>query len=263
MRKSRAFTLLEVLVALAILGVLGMVFVRIFISTLDASSNITSRNDLLHEAQIAEQIIASRVRLAWYVYPPGTRIKMNNGWTTKNALQGSSDWVVGTDPIVAMVVPPKKPYLACSNTNNLPISSPQGCYMFYAYYAFPRSYYVTNATGSERLDPDARNDNTWVLMELRSRLYGFSPNVNDNPSCTNTPIPNGGLLGYGRLLVEYVQPETDAPNYSIFSVLSDGTVELRLRMRKKTPHRTVVVPPTNDAPLTLRVSPRNLRVGCK
>jgi len=257
-RRTRAFTLLEVLIALAILGVLGLVFVRIFVSTLDASSQINVRNELLQEAQIAEQIIASKVKLAWYVYPPGTTLKINNGATTRNALADTQDWQVGADPIVALVLPPENPAADCT-------SDPLGCYSFYAYYAFPRAHYVASIgpSSAQRLDPDPRNDGTWVIMEFRTRLSGFVPNTEDTPSCTNTPVPNGGLSGGGRLLVEYVQPESDPPAYSIFNVLPDGTVELHLRMRKETHRRRIVVPPTSDPPLTLKASPRNLRVGCR
>jgi prepilin-type N-terminal cleavage/methylation domain-containing protein len=254
---SSGFTLIEVLIALAILGVLGLVFVRVFVSTMDATSHINARNDLLHEAQIAEQIIASKVKLAWYVYPPGTTLTLNNGATTRNALAGSQEWRVGSDPILALVLPPEQPEADCT-------SDPQGCYVFYAYYAFPRAHYVASIgpTSAQRLDPDPRNDDTWVLMEFRTRLAGFVPNTADTPSCTNTPVPSGGLSGSGRLLVEYVQPETDPPTYTIFTVQPDGNVELGLRMRKKTHRRTIVVPPASDPPLTLKASPRNLRVGC-
>ncbi|XOB97830.1 type II secretion system protein J [Deinococcota bacterium DY0809b] len=258
----RGFTLLEVLVALAILGFLGFVFVRIFSSTFDATGNISARNELLHEAQIAQQLIASKVKLAWYVYPVGTSIKINGGKTTANALAGSSSWTVGggpDQPFLALVLPPKDPRRDCASDRD-------GCYRFYAYYAFPRSYYLDDeviAPGSDqRLDPDPRNDGTWVLMEFRGVLSGFAPNTKANPPCTNTPVPNGGLDGSGRLLVEYVQPQDASPGYTIFSVLPDGSVELRLRMLKKTANRTVRVPPRDRPPLTLKAVPRNYRVGC-
>jgi len=254
--RRQGFTLLEVLVSLVILAILGAVFLRIFLSTVDASENVNARNELLHEAQVAEQIMASRVQQAWYVYPPGTNIKMNSGLTTKNALAGSSHWIVGggpNHPFLALVLPPNDLTKSCA-------SDPQGCYRFYAYYAFPRSHYRT-AVGpgsTNQLPADPRNDGTWVLMEFRAHLSGFVPNA----SCTNIPVPSGGLGGSGRLLVEYVQPQTDAPPYTLFSVNPDFSVDIRLRMRKKTQQRDVRVPPPADPPLTLRAVPRNLGVGC-
>ncbi len=260
MRVRRSgFTLLEVLVTLVILGVLGLIFVRIFTSTLDASSHITARNELLHEAQIAQQIIAAKVKLAWYVYPPGTKIRINNGLTTRNALAASPRWTVGSDPFLALVLPPKRPGDTCA------AGATDGCYRFYAYYAFPRSHYTSSVspTSSQALPPDPRNDATWVIMEYRTALVGFVPNTTATPSCSNTPVPNGGLPGSGRLLVEYVQPESATPSYTLFTVLPDSSAELRLRMQRRTQKRSVHVPPPGDPPLTLKAAPRNLRIGCK
>ena len=252
--RERGFTLIEVLVALGILGLLGLAFVRIFSSTFDATSNITARNDLLHEAQIAQQLIASKVKLAWYVYPTGTTIKINNGATTANALAGSNTWTVGSDPFLALVLPPQDPTQNCTPTDK------DGCYRFYAYYAFPRSHYLSaiSASSSQRLDPDPRNDNTWVIMEYRTALTAFTP----NPSCSNIPTPNGGLPGGGRLLVEYVQPESDTPSYTIFAVQPDNSVVLSLRMVKDTVKRTIRLPAPSGTPLELKTTPRNYRVGC-
>lgn len=249
----RAFTLLEVLVTLLIVGLLGAVFLRVFLSTMDASGNVNARNELLHEAQVAEQIIASRVKAAWYVYPPGTDIVINGGNTTKNAFKGSSHWIVGDDPFLALVLPPDEPSKACA-------AYPEGCYWFYAYYAFPRSHYrsAVGAGSTNQLPADPRNDKTWVVMEFRKRLGGFTPNNH----CTNIPVPAGGLSGSGRLLIEYVQPQSDAPAYTIFTVNPDQSVDLRLRMGKRTKRREVRVPPPSDPPLTLRAVPRNLGVGC-
>lgn len=258
-QRLRAFTLLEVLVSLALLALLGLVFVRIFGSTFDATSNINARNDLLHEAQIAEQIIASKVKLAWYIYPPGTIMSLNSGNTVKNVLAGSSTWIVDgghAHPILAMVLPPKDASKDC-NTNT------DGCFRFYAYYAFPRSHYVSSITSSQKLDPDAQNDSaTWVLMEYRQTLTGYTPNYTASPPCTNVPVPSNDFPGSGRLLVEYVQPTDANPNYKIFTFNADGSVEIRLRMLKKTNQRTVRVPPPTDPPLTLKATPRNLLVGC-
>ncbi|WP_287372737.1 type II secretion system protein [Oceanithermus sp.] len=250
----RGFTLLEVLIALAILGFLGLVFVRIFSSTFDATGNISARNELLHEAQIAEQIVAAKVKLAWHVYPPGTTVRINGGATTRNALAASPRWTVGTDPFLALVLPPRTPGADCT------AAAADGCYRFYAYYAFPRSHYLASVapTSAQALPSDPRNDGTWVLMEYRTALVGFAPNA----ACSNTPVPDGGLPGSGRLLVEYVQPQTAAPAYNLFTVLADGSVELRLRMLKRTARRTVRVPPPDDAPLVLKAAPRNDRVGC-
>jgi len=255
MRRSRkAFTLIEVLITLLILGILGLAFVQIFGTTLHATGRINAENRLLNEAQIAEQIIAGKLMAAWYVYPVGTDLKFNGGGTTYNALAGSSHWVVGSDPILAMILPPEEPGDTCVSG-----LSADGCYRLLAYYAFPRSHYQTSVSASQRLQNDPRNNDTWVIMEFRANLYGFTPDA----TCNNIPVPNGEFAGRsGRLLVEYVQPETEAPTYKLFNITTGGQVELRLRTRRSIAGTTLRVPGTSRPPLTLNVRARNFLVGC-
>jgi len=255
MRFNKAFTLIELLIALLILGILGVAFVRIMSTSLHATGRINADNELLGEAQIAEQIIASKAMTAWYFYPPGTEVKFNGGDTTYNALAESSTWRVGSDPILAMILPPRNFGGGCTSGG-----ATEGCYRLLAYYAFPRSHYQTSVGATQQLQDDPRNDDTWVLMEFRANLYGFEPNA----TCSNIPIPDGGFSGLsGRLLVEYVQPETEAPNYTIFDVQPDGRVVLNLRMRKAITGTTLKVPRASQPPLSLEVNARNFLVGCQ
>jgi len=255
-RKAQAgFTLLEVLVSLLILGVISLAFIRIFSTTLDATNRITDRNELLHEAQIAEQVITSRVKLAWEVFPPGTHIYINDGATTRNHLAGSSTWVVGTDPMLALILPPKEP----GKTNLCDASHPDYCFRFFAYYAFRRSDYLSavSPTSAEAIFPDPQNDATWVIMEFRRTLTNITDPANITP-------PNGDSIYSGvkgRLLVEYVQPEQESPAYKIFTVQPDKSVDLALRMVKHTSRRDYHSPKVGEPPLTIRSVPRNLGVG--
>ncbi|WP_456476633.1 prepilin-type N-terminal cleavage/methylation domain-containing protein [Oceanithermus sp.] len=254
MKRSGAFTLIEVLITLLILGILGVAFVRILGTTLHATGRINAENELLGEAQIAEQIIASKAMAAWYLYPPGTDLEFNGGATTYNALAGSSTWTVGSDPILAMILPPREPGGGCTSGGPT-----EGCYRLLAYYAFPRSHYQASVGSTQQLQSDPRNDDTWVLMEFRANLYGFVPDT----TCSNVPVPDGGFSGLsGRLLVEYVQPETEAPSYTIFNVQPDGRVVLHLRMRKAIAGTTLKVPRASQPPLSLEVNARNFLLGC-
>ncbi|WP_457629880.1 type IV pilus modification PilV family protein [Oceanithermus sp.] len=249
------FSLIEVLTSLLILGIISLAFIRIFSTTLDATGRINDRNTLLHEAQLAEQIIASRVKLAWEVFPPGTSIRINNGATTRNHLAGSNTWVVGSDPMLALVLPPKKP----GYTERCDTSNPDFCFRFFAYYAFRRSDYLSavSPTSAEALFPDSQNDDTWVIMEFRRVLT----NVTD-PSTIAPPNGDSIYAGVkGRLLVEYVQPETDSPAYSLFTVNPDKSVDVALRMIRHTSKRDYRAPKASEPPLTIRVVPRNLGVG--
>lgn len=257
--QRNGFTILEVLLSLLILGIISLAFIRIFSVTLDATNRINSRNSLLHEAQIAVQVIASRVKLAWYVFPDGTRIRINGGATTRNHLAKSNTWVVGTDPILALVLPPKMPGKTelCNPAN--PGFDSGYCFRFFAYYAIRRSDYLAaiSSTSSEALFPDNYNDDTWVIMEFRRRLVGIT-----NPSAI-TP-PNGGPMYAGvkgRLLIEYVQPESESPMYSLFTVQPDSSVVLSLRMLQHASKRDYRVPGKADPPLISRATPRNLNAG--
>jgi prepilin-type N-terminal cleavage/methylation domain-containing protein len=57
-------TLVELLVALAILGVLVAAFTGFFVSTLRATSDFDRRNELLLDGQIAHQLLVSRLQEA-------------------------------------------------------------------------------------------------------------------------------------------------------------------------------------------------------
>lgn len=254
-RKRLGFTLIEVLISMLIVGIISLVFIRLFSSTLDATSRITDQNALMHEAQIAEQVIASRIKLAWKVFPPGTSIRINSGMTTHNFLADSDTWVVGTDPILAMILPPRVPgYTALCSASN-----PDYCFRFFAYYAFRRIDYLNavSPTSAEALFPDPLNENTWVIMEFRRTLT----NITD-PDAITAPSGDAIYSGVkGRLLVEYVQPEQDSPIYKIFTMNLDGSVDLSLRMVRHTGKRTYHAPSTTEPPLTIKAVPRNLGVG--
>ncbi len=242
---------------MVVIAFLSIAFIRIFSTTLDATRRINDRNQLLYEAQIAEKVMAARIKLAWYVYPNGSRILINNGQTTFNALAGSNTWTVGSDPIIAMILPPKIP----GRVSQCSTSNPEYCFRFFAYYAFPRSHYLTSiaASSAEALFPDPPNDSTWVLMEFRANLTNY------HIGCPTIPPPNNDAVYAGkkaRLLAEYVQPESTSPSYTIFTVHSDGTIDLALRMLKHTSKRSYHAPLASQPALTFSAAPRNIGVGC-
>jgi len=251
---AAGFTLLEILVSLLILGIISVAFIKVFSSTLEATNQINDKNELLHEAQIAQQVIASRVKVAWEVFPPGTSIYLNNGKTTKNYLGGSHTWIVGKDPILAMILPPKKP----GHTELCDSSHRRYCFRFYAYFAYRRSDYLAavSATSADALPPDSMNDDTWVIMEFRKTLTNIQdPNDILPPSSGDYP----GVRA--RLLVEYVQPETESPTYTLFTIRPDKSVDISLRMIRHEGKRDTRAPGASEPPLTIRAVPRNLGVG--
>ena len=292
--RQGGFTLVEMLVSIAVMGILMLAFTQLFGGSLRASSQINGRNELISEGQIAQQLIASRLQNAYYVYPQGTALQLTTaGVTTRNTVRSGAgqNWVVGNDPIVAVLVPPRSfnpletnPLNTTCRADNLAY-----CYTFYAYYPMLRSALVTAAPDSAP-PADANNANVWVLMEYRANIID---NINRNGSDTGCPaavgVESGRLycpplpgtasgIAYrgqpGRMLIDYVQPTTNAPAYRMFRVCDPGTsivqpncplgtvatnpisVDFDLRLLQNRGGRALQIPAGN-APLSTRVYPRN------
>jgi prepilin-type N-terminal cleavage/methylation domain-containing protein len=256
-REQTGFTLVEVLIGLFILGAIMVAFFRIVGTTTDTSNELTQRNDLIQDAQVAQQIVNARIQEACYVYPNGTVITMGTGYTTKRTIPtGTSDsWTVGTDQIVAMILPP---------------TSVGGSGRFYAYYPILRSYYISSATAaSQRPDAEAGNANNWILMEY------FTTNItNWDPSKTCNDNVTGGTLAYntaasGNFLIDNVQPTDATGNYIQMFTINAGppvSVTFNLKMQRAVRGRqnaanatgVVRVPPSPTAdPMQVTISPQN------
>ncbi len=257
----RGFTLIEILVALSVMAVLMLAFVRFFGGTLRATGRLQVRNELLNEAQLAHHLIASRVKEAWYVWPPGRKLRLaNSGWTTQNTLDGGRNWTVGPK-FLAMILPPAKDGVECSRDK-------AGCFRFFAYYPMKRSFYLSHASAVEALEPDGPNDGkVWVLMEYRAvyRPAGRCP-VKDNGD------PKPGNTAYrgrrGRLLVDDVQPLNDPwdPAYgypALFTFAVAGgkvrAVGVALRLAREVRGRVYRVP-AERTPLSVAAELQNLGV---
>jgi len=252
MRTKRAFTLIEILAALAVLGILMLAFVRFFGGTLKTSGRLQVQNELLNEGQISQQLIASRIKEAWYLFPKGTTIRLtNSGWTTKNVFDNSYNWTVG-ERFIAMILPPKLDNVKCSEDS-------RGCFRFYAYYPLPRSWYQANASAVVKLNPDPENDpHVWVMMEYRAN-YRTCPVEDGEPDPDNTNYRGKR----GVLLLDYVQPENDpwdaTYNYTLFD-LPTGSAPKRastaIRMLRKDGNRVYRVP-KDPLPMSLEVEAQN------
>ena len=271
MRRQIGFTLIEVLVALAVLAILLYAFVRFFSGTLQASGELSVRNELLAEGQNAHHLIASRIKEAWYVFPPGTSITLGSGWTTKNTLGASETptWTTGKF-FLAMILPPLADDVNCS-------AKRWGCFRFYAYYPLRRDWYVKKASVIRALDPDPVNDGkVWVVVEYL-RYYREKTSSGYVSRCpvtaSGTPDPTNTYYrsGQGRFLVDYVQPTTDpwdsAYNYNeLFSYQTSSgqvtAVTTKIRYAKRAAGSTFRVP-SEKTPLTLTVVPQNLGVKAR
>lgn len=292
MKTAQGFTLVEMLVSIAILGVLMLAFTQVFGGSLQASSEINARNELISEGQIAQQLIGSRLQSAFYIYSginpdPNPMTLTTNGATTRNSIRSvaGQNWI-RTDPFIAMLVPPE-------TTGQCPVVGGAGntraCFTFYAYYAVHRDTFISqNRTIAP--DPDPNNADVWILMEYRANIRD---GVNRSSSVTNCAAGNGqGPLSCpplpgtafgtayrgqsGQMLVDYIQPTNavDAPAYTMFRVCiprlstaqpncpvgttstSPPSVEFDLRLLQNRAGEALTAP-SGNASLNTRIYPRN------
>lgn len=257
--RSKGFTLFELLVAMALVGLIFTAFLQVFTGTLSQSTLTSARSDLLKEGQIAVQVMASKLQEACYVYPNGKTLRMaDSGYSTQN-LGGGYDWTVGNDPILAMLLPPD------------PNSANPDSYRFIAYYPLLRGFYNSNAGSSLQLESDPANDNVWVLMEYRRNLDSaitpgnFASPPGSPASCATLAqgLTNADLQGgTARILVDYVSPQND-----LFSTNDNPTdpndaptaATLNLRMQRSVQGKSLSVAGGGSG-LSVRVFPRNLSV---
>ena len=271
--RQQGFTLVEMLVSMVILGILMLAFTQVFGGSLKAAGEINGRNELVTEGQVAQQLIAARLQSAVYVYQKDTTMQLTtSGKTTKNTVGPSTgqNWKVGIDPILAVVLPPKA-VVRDASENPLPCSSAtrDACFTFYAYYPYRRGALISS--GLAEVPPEnSANDDQWVLMEYKKYLYDgvtrSSLSVTPPSSWSYTSILGSGssinIRGESaNILVDYLQPETSTPAYTMFSVstmhaLNNVTMNFRfLQMRGAKELRAPAA--TGSAPLSTRVYPRN------
>ena len=253
-QRQGGFTLIEMLIGMAIFGILMIAFTQIFGGSLRASGQINARNELVNEGQIAQQLITSRLQSAYYFYA-GT-LQLTSSITTKNTVRDGAgqDWTVGTDPFIAMLVPPEAKGV-CQ------LGQTQFCFTFYAYYPIRRADLIAGVKASAPPE-DPNNANVWILMEYRANIFdGIDRSVDQlaNPPLPGTPSGTAYFGGKrsGKMLVDYVQPLGAAPYNTMFTVNTVGKfVDFNLRLQQNRGGKTLTAPASAN-PLTTRVYPRN------
>ena len=225
----KGFTLLEIIVSLALLGTI-MVTTFSFINTSSsASSSSNSNNELVREGQIAQQVLAARVKEACYIFPNTTNIALGaGGWSKRNFFSGSMFWIIGADPFIALLLPPEAGATA---------SAP---YRFFAYFAMSRNEYVSRATGGNNPGADALNDaNTWVLLQFQAEVVPTVANSTcaaiSTQSSFNTLIASS--IDDADLLLDYV--DIPANRNELFKV-NPNYVDYDIRLRKTSAGGSVI-----------------------
>lgn len=259
MRTSRGLSLIEVLVSIAVLGVVMAAVIQIFTSTMRVSADVNAQNTILHEGQIALQLVTARLNEALYIVPSGTPLALSttNNDITANTLGTavSQSWTVGTDPLLALVLPPEDGDAGVVCASTAPTTA---CPRFFAYYPIKRSAYLNSSLPSAlKPDPSAGNDaSTWMLMEYRGTFTSPLPAQMTESDFTShfSQVQNETA----QLVVDYVQPQTTAPAYTLFSSdVADRSVTFRLRMLQAVRGKDKGVSEFGSKPLEIKVYPRN------
>lgn len=264
------FTLVELLISLGILSLLLTAVVSVNIGTSRSAAGLQARNALQPELQLTQNYMASKLAQASYVFQPGAYIQMTStGNTTKNYANGPTgnySWQVGTDPIIAFIVPPKTvtPGGCVAGAAATPSTASTYCYAFYAFYAMNRTNYLAAVSGADDPGANSANDATAsVLMEYRGYYSAIASYGGNSYSTAAVDIPTGNR---GRLLMDFVAPSnatfplfsTNAPANPASQVPGVTTVTMNLAALQNVAQQIIRVPAgTTTTYNTLTVYPRN------
>lgn len=225
-------TLVELLVGMALMGIVLTALVSYFSQSSHVAGESSSRAELQQELLNIQQLIAGRLKEAWYVYPAGQTLQLGASATStanlrRNPRTGYTNWLTGTDPVLAVIVPPRAAG-TCPTAAPSSGSGAEFCYRFFAYYPVKRSVWLFGTTttsggvtteSASNPGKDPSNDATWVLAEYRKTLYGFAPGA-----APPTTTLDGGDA---NLLADYVAPTvvtsgftTTANTYTMFGLLA-------------------------------------------
>lgn len=251
---------MEMLIALALAGLLLSILFQVFVGAAKSSTKISSNTTLVTEAQLTQQFIGFRLIESSYLYPKNTTLVLGNTALTKNYIANKQSFKIGTDPIVAGLLAP---------------AQDESNYLFYAYYPMPRADYIAATAGGITLDPDPVNDyKTWVLVEYRQEIPATALGV---AGILNSDLVGGEVY----LLADYIEPSVNNPEASLDYTMFDfdtvtQSIQFRLRMLRyskssascstairypqlKCSSGTLVTPVT--LPLSQEIIPRNFFLG--
>jgi prepilin-type N-terminal cleavage/methylation domain-containing protein len=225
--KRSAFTLIELLISIAVLGVILVLASTYFSSSVQITRLVYAQTEMQEELRSAGQLITAEVQRALYVFPPcgvytppkfntvtpnpvfntacpvvvagddASKVKVfwskftlgTDGAYSLTGPTGSAAWVVGKDPNapILAMISPPRNPTIQCAVNNVG----GGCYQFIAYYPILRSAATATSTDftSEKLEPESDNNNKWVIMEY---IRNFTSAA--NPLVTNAITQANGVV---------------------------------------------------------------------
>lgn len=266
--RTQGFTLIELLIGLALLGIILLLINQLFINTARDTQFLMSNAELYTEAQIAQQILVGRISEALYIWPTGSTLQLSNaGASTCNTVISpqSQKWIVGTQPFIAMILPPEQPEYHNRLPTGCTAHNTQACYRFFAYFPMLR-HKMRSAFSSAKPPADEQNKNQWVIMQYRANLYDGNSNSAWYPSYTdkavntnNLPAPHFYRGNKADFLVDYVEPDSFSIEITppTGSNIANGKVVLELALERHARNREYQVGGTDEDRLGAELSPRN------
>jgi prepilin-type N-terminal cleavage/methylation domain-containing protein len=190
--KQSGFSLLEVILAIGIMGLILVALIRLIGNSTSVSQLVTSQAAMQSELRTAGAIIGDSIQRSSYVFPPqGSTLNTTStpvivNWSSFNLGSGnrktgphnSTTFEVTSSisstrpPFLAMIVAPRNPSFPCkaTDTSTDVFRNGEGCYSFVAYYPVIRPNVtqgmVSNSpTSNALLAPNSYENTRWVIME--------------------------------------------------------------------------------------------------
>lgn len=260
------FTLVELLIGMAIIGVILLTISNLFVNTIKDTETISSKADLVKIAQHTQQIISGRISDAIYIWSPaitsGKEFNLGNSADkqakTDKVILGMNNntslakWQVKTNDnrFLAMILPPRVQYNAsnCISSASRTMQD-NNCYRFIAYYPLKVADLQSLPTNSR---PATSSPNEWAIMEYRHSLIGWKPIYTNDGSNTLSNLPSVSDLSAsstkGHILINHIQANsvsftpTLPTNSSTLSEVPDGNVHVSFTFEKRASRKLLVVP---------------------
>lgn len=241
--RTHGLTLVEILVGLALLGIIMAAVLSLQVGTFRSASDIQGGADQLRELQISSGYLTDRVRTASAV---STSLTVNGTTCTMTPAAGEY-------PCFAVLVGEIR------QVGSTPLFAPN-TYMYLAYRLVPRS----SLTAAAKTPDSWADSNTLALMEYRSVFCGP---IASATCATATPPPTGSvaiptivpatLTGLTEAVIADRFTLTDGSGtFTPFAYnATKGEFTIRFRQAQRVNGKTVYTP--SNGPMTVVIQRRN------
>ena len=235
--RTAGFTLVELLISLAILGVMLAALTSVEFSTLKGSSELTSQADQVRSLQDLSGYLGDRLRAARDV---------STTTTTVNGVPCTLTPASNDTPCFALLV-------AEARQQGTTVQYVPNTYLYLVYRLIPRSQLAAADKA-----PDSWADiNTFAVVESRFVVCQPDPSITTIPACTAPPtaLPTSFSTGAPNVLMDYATLDASSGSVTPFAYSASGQFTLLLR-QKRLVSGSVKYSPWN-APVQLVVQRRN------